>query len=316
MLYEGRWPNVVAAGIALAAFGCLLAALIASPPHLLGAGVSAILGWLACYAYMLQRDCGQLARSSEGDPAVLGEQSSVEGMPLAQSTTDAGMAGVRPVAPAAAGAQAADLDLTMLAGSLGVSFGDGFLGSIGPAPGSGKRGGTMQAVLMAALVNEYLRCAALLRKYQGRHGKLRNAPSCDLGFAEALLSGLSGDADGGVQSRPPANVVVPEQPGNLLSQATSPTPVRTSPSTSCDHQAAQQIEEKVSPPPVALPAQEAAIVGGNQEKPRVVLSDSDPPWLRKVNYAAYIAPAKEKEADIDISLNDPPWLREIKRAHK
>lgn len=311
-LYQGPWTTIGAAIAALAALGCLLASLIDSPPHLLGAGVSAVLGWMACYAYMLQLDCRRLARSCEHEDGDF----SAEGTPLAKSAPHDAMAGVRRVDERGHGltdrGQASELDLTMLAGSLGVSFGDGLLGSVGSAPpGQGKKGGTMQAVLMAALVNEYLRCAALLRKYHSRHGKLQNAPSCDLGFAEALLAGLSGESNAAVQVRPEAGMPQP----NI--QAPSPTPMRTSPSTSCQSQAqaAPQIDAQASPAAVAPPAQACASSGGGFQA-GVENSGPLPAWLQQVQSAHSPPSATQKKADLDASVNDPPWLKEIKRAHK
>mmetsp|Transcript_167376 Transcript_167376/g.321486 ORF Transcript_167376/g.321486 Transcript_167376/m.321486 type:complete len:573 (-) Transcript_167376:168-1886(-) len=295
LFYQGYGPTIGAAVTALAALGCLLAALIDSPPHLLAAGLSAVLGWLACYAYMLQRDCRSLARNCKYE----GEDASAEGTPLAKSPSHRVMAGHG----GTNGGQASELDLTMLAGSLGVSFGDGLLGSVGSAPGQGKKGGTMQAVLMAALVNEYLRCASLLRKYQSRHGRLQNAPSCDLGFAEALLAGLSGEGNDAMQPRPVAAV----EQANI--QAASPTPTRTSPSTSCEAQARSAAEG--SPAPIAPPAPASVSSGGNSQN-----SVNDPPWLQQVQQAHSVPAGREKKVDLDTSVNDPPWLKEIKRAHR
>lgn len=156
----------------LAATGSLLAALLDDPPHLLAAGLAAMLGWLACYAYMLQRECWRLARSLELDtPRQLGGSGDKE----------------EKAPPVEAGGL--DLDVTGLARSLGSPFCNG-LGAV--APGSGKSGQTMQAVLTSALVNEYLRCASLLKKYQTRHGLLPNISQCSPVFAEALLMGLHG----------------------------------------------------------------------------------------------------------------------------
>lgn len=323
--FQGRWQSIAVAAAGLVALGCLLAALIASPPHLLGAGLSAVLGWLACYGYMLQLDCRRLARTCGLDLVdVHVEDLPVPGASPPHPTSAEANMGYRAAAQRGLGGdvgQTADLDLTMLAGSLGVTFGDGLLGSAASVTGRGKKGGTMQAVLMAALVNEYLRCAALLRKYQSRHGKLRNAPSCDLGFAEALLAGLSGDA---AMIPVAAAQTSLERPDSPLRQAISPAPVQSGASTSDQASARPTVNGEGSPAPAAPSASgtsqaESAALGALQARARLDNSVNDPPWLRQIRHTASRPEEKEGPqwaANLDTSVNDPPWLKEIKRAHK
>merc|ERR1712070_15802 len=47
--------------VGLIAAGCFLAAVIDTPPHLLAATVSAVLGALSVYVFMLQHECRGLA---------------------------------------------------------------------------------------------------------------------------------------------------------------------------------------------------------------------------------------------------------------
>lgn len=116
-----------------------------------------------------------------------------------------------------------DLDVTGLASSLGMQNAFGAV-----APGSGESGQTMQAVLTSALVNEYLRCSSQLQKYQSKHGLLPNAPQCNPGFAEALLTGLKGSSGAG----PTVHGVSPRTrasspPSRVAAQAGSTAPAAT-----------------------------------------------------------------------------------------
>lgn len=176
-----RWRLCLLATLGLGALGSLLAALLDDPPHLMAAGLAAALGWLACYAYMLQRECGRLARASDEEQS---KQLAASEEPTGRGRESEMPSGVL---------DGMDLDLTSVARSLGNPFGHS-IGSIA-TPSRGKSGRTMQAVLTSALVNEYLRCATLLQKYQKRHGFLPNAPHCSPGFAEALLTSLQTPAD-------------------------------------------------------------------------------------------------------------------------
>ncbi|CAE8641654.1 unnamed protein product, partial [Polarella glacialis] len=50
----GQFSQLLVTVLGLTAVGSLLAALLDATPHLLAAALSAVLGWLALYAYMLQ----------------------------------------------------------------------------------------------------------------------------------------------------------------------------------------------------------------------------------------------------------------------
>lgn len=142
-------------GVGFGAAGCLVTSLLHEPPLLIAAGMSALLGWLACYAYMLQRECRLLVAGCHQ---------------FGPSTTAAG-----------------DCHVSKLTGLAARSDGS-------PADG-GSSGYSVQAVMASVLVKEYLGAVTLLQDYQRRHGALPGdtATSDCLHVGEALLAGLRGD---------------------------------------------------------------------------------------------------------------------------
>lgn len=122
----------------------LLAALVLYPPRLFAAGLAFVLGWLGCYALMTELECRRL----RGSPA----QKSCNG---ASSDDPTWRALVRPVD------SSADLDLSGYADVHGLVLPE----ATGTTP-------TADAVYSTALVSEYLRCTATLKKYQAKYGPL------------------------------------------------------------------------------------------------------------------------------------------------
>lgn len=252
--------------IGLASIGTLLFALLDDPPHLMAAGLSAALGWLVCYAYMLQRDCWRLARNLESDHSKQPGKGYGDKQRQAESSEAAPLGG------------GMDLDVTSLARSLGNPFGTA-LGAM--ALGPGQSGQTMQAVCTAALVNEFLRCAKLLQEYKSRHGTLPNAPDCNPGFAEALLSGLHGSgtmtqsahAEGAPGSPTPARDASKGTPNfaDRLASAkseTSPVPMRISPATEAQKAAIATGKSSISSQEANAPdAASAADLFGQNSSP-------------------------------------------------
>jgi len=336
VIQSGRWRLWVVAAMGLAATGSLLAALLDDPPHLLAAGLAAMLGWLACYAYMLQRECWRLARSLELDiPRQLGGNGDKEER-APPFETDAQPGGV-------------DLDVTGLARSLGSPFCNG-LGAV--APGSGKSGQTMQAVLTSALVNEYLRCASLLKKYQTRHGLLPNSSQCNPGFAEALLMGLHGpmaSAPGSdstaihvpaaltprssalaqaSEGYPAAAAVAGGTPNfaDRLAAANS-EPVRNNPSAESQKATAvasfassSSQQETVSPGASSVPPPPSA---GELDRCHTIDNASGDPFssapMSEMEASPEVVrgPASRTSAraeDLESSCDDPPWLRQIRKS--
>eukprot|EP00927_Polykrikos_kofoidii_P046549 TRINITY_DN40758_c0_g1_i1.p1 TRINITY_DN40758_c0_g1~~TRINITY_DN40758_c0_g1_i1.p1 ORF type:complete len:532 (-),score=97.85 TRINITY_DN40758_c0_g1_i1:415-2010(-) len=175
---------VAVAMVGIAAFAALVFALMDKVPHRYAALLASVLGWLSCYAIMLQIECRRLL-IAESDRGI------VRGI---TSQSDGAECGVDIVADAAAGdaftcstqfsgapnnhTLCDSLDLTGYAGSLGL---------MEPKQAPGCQGRTMQTVMSAALVSEYLRCVALLKRYKAKFGTLPNAPACDPYFAEELL---------------------------------------------------------------------------------------------------------------------------------
>jgi hypothetical protein len=351
---SGQWKQVVIIIIGLGSIGCLLAALLSEPPHLLAAGLASALGWLACYAYMLQRDCWRLARSLEAD---LAKQLSGSG----EKVDDLDKS-VEAVPPLGAGV---DLDMTGLARSLGSPFCNG-LGSV--APGKGKSGQTMQAVLTSALVNEYLRCASLLQKYQDKHGILPDAPKCNAGFAEALLVGLhgpTGAADANLCPPSPRSNVRSARPSFASSRSSETSEAPGSPPARASGLAnegtpnfadrlaavnsdvvAQQAPQEGSPNGPArnnpfAESQRAAAVSSSSssqnqspanslvppppaaaalERCPTIENASGAPFPIEASPdaghgpAARVAARGSPEFNIDSSVNDPPWLRQAPHA--
>jgi len=212
--FRGNAPLIGLVALGVAALGCLIAALAVSPPQPMAAGGAAALGWLACYAYMLQQECRHLAKLEFGtfSAGFCDDGGTLAGRASAKKDVATTAAPQRPPLPPAApsdrgdGAACVDLDLTGYAGSLGLLADGGLLGPCTTQwsknrSGSGGSGHTMQAVLTSALVNEYLRCAGILRAYQTRYGRLSGAPACDLGFAETLVAGLRPGGRGGATGR-------------------------------------------------------------------------------------------------------------------
>lgn len=321
VIRSGRWRLWFLLTIALAAIGSLLAALLDEEPHLLAAGLSAALGWLATYAYMLQLDCWRLVRGAESDLSRQIEGKDDEALPVESVAPPAGV----------------DLDVTMLAKSLGSPF-------VNPlatvAPGQGKAGQTMQAVLTSALVNEYLRCADLLKKYQKKHGHLPNAPEYNPSFADALLTGLHGTP----ANRPPTstgspsagsadNGGTPNFADRLASVNQAPSGTAGAGSSSSSSHAAASV------PPLGAGTGLAELLAQGSSSPRSTSTPAQPP-LGELDRCITIdkesgvpfslaasrsspeptperGPAGRSSArleDLDSSANDPPWLRAI-RAH-
>lgn len=301
----GRWRLWLIVAIGLAATGSLLAALITDPPHLMAAGLSAVLGWLACYAYALQLDCWRLTRAAEVD--------------LARQTPGgaARKDGAAGSADAAASNPSMDLDVTGLARSLGSPLCNT------AAPGVDKSGQTMQAVLTSALVKEYLRCSSLLQKYQSKHGILASAPQWNPGFAEALVSGLNG-SDGAPDASPPPRPPTTTAPASVEVRSSSPvlggTPnfadrlaavnagelfPKTGAAADSSHEVGSPTNSSNPPPPP--PAAELE---------RCHTLDNTPGFSSQASPEAK-APAARSAArheDLDHSISDPPWLRAVRRA--
>jgi len=177
-----RWQLALVASIGMAAVGSLMAALLDDPPHLMAAGLAAVVGWLACYIYLLQRDFLRLASSAGAKSSTLVEPT------LESDQSDTVVVETM---------RGTDLDVTGLARHLGSPFAANNCAVL-TERGKGKTGQTMQAVLTSALVKEYLRCSDQLQKYQKKHGILPNAPTCTPGFAEALRSGLNGGSNSNI----------------------------------------------------------------------------------------------------------------------
>jgi len=340
---SGRWRRWPVVALGFAAIGCLLAALLDDPPHLMAAGLASALGYLACYTYMLQRDCWRLKRDLEMDLSrqlggVAGGKEELQEPP------------VEAVPPLGS----VDLDVTGLARSLGSAFCNS-MGSV--APGKGKSGQTMQAVLTSALVNEYLRCSSALQKYQSRHGILPNAPQYNAGFAEALLVGLHGSASGanmppmsartstgsltfrsnigqeaGARSPHPAvNKGTPnfadrltQATAELAQQDTSPGLVRNSPFTEAQKSSSSQ--ENPSPGHTGASSVPPQPPAGELERCTTIDNASGAP-LGGASGGGSFAPSAEASPEVDrgpaaraeargdvcgspdVDANDPPWLR-------
>jgi len=325
VIQSGRWRLWFLLAIALAAVGSLLAALLDEEPHLLAAGLSAALGWLATYAYMLQLDCWRLVRAAASEPTRQLEGKGDEASDVA------------PVAPPAG----VDLDVTMLAKSLGSPFVNP---SATVAHGAGKAGQTMQAVLTSALVNEYLRCVDQLKKYQKRYPNHPNAPEWCPSFADELLTGLQGTAACAGSNMPPTSTGSPSAGSadnggtpNFADRVGSvnqpPTDTAAAGSSSSSSHAAASV------PPLGAGTGLAELLAQGSSSPRSTSTPAQPP-LGELDRCITIdkesgvpfslaasrsspdptperGPAGRSSArieDLDSSANDPPWLRAI-RAH-
>lgn len=154
----------------------------------------------------------------------------------------------------------------------------------GEAPGK-----TMDSVLTRALVNEYLRCASLLRRYQEVHGKLPSAPLCDLGFADALLDGLSGSKPQLARSATKAA----KRPGSHpLAARTAPELTKLAPT------APRRAVRTRSPSPQAHRSPSAHTPG-------------DPHASALPQRGSPDRPAQDADVKLDVSGSDPPWLRAV-----
>lgn len=330
VIQSGRWRQWMLVVIGLGSISCLLFALLDDPPHLMGAGLAAFLGWLVCYAYMLQRECWRLAKQLESD---LSRQLGGNG----------GKAGEVPALEAVPPLGGVDLDVTGLARSLGSPFGNA-LGAV--APGRGKSGQTMQAVMTSALVNEYLRCSSTLEKYQKRHGILPNAPECNPGFAQALLTGLHGPPAARSARTSPRSSRVNSDAGLNSPMATgsrgfkgtpnfadrlaglqaelgpggnSPVPVRNSPfaesqraGTTASSDSSSQATSTAPPPPPSstdlVPCDTITNASGARSSCEASPESVRGPAARS---EARSSPAARND-DLESSINDPPWLRAIR----
>lgn len=167
--------QVVALGlVGAAAVGSLLVAV--SEDHPVAATLSAVVAWLAWYAFTVRRECSRLhARIQVSLDDNLGK-----GGVAVPSGTTRGAGRVLQQ-----DGRSSDLDITSYAKSLGLIA----AGGPAAAPHDGQ---TMEAVLLSALVNEYLRCVNILKQYQSYFGPLLDAPAIDPVFtvAESLISGL------------------------------------------------------------------------------------------------------------------------------
>lgn len=309
---SGRWRLWLMVLIGVAALASLLAALLDDAPHLLAAGLAAVLGWLAVYAYMLQLDCWRLARNVDSDS--LRQPDGKEGGDLSLN---------------AVAADGMDLDVTVLAKSLGSPFCNPTSG------GQGKEGQTMQTVLTSALVNEYLRCASQLKKYQHKHGVLPNAPVCNPDFADALLTGLHGStasANGPFSSR--SSDVPSDAPASSAATRGEGTP------NFADRLAAVNAEGITGPkspvPPLGAGTGLAELLaqGDGSNSPTASSTPPQPPAgeLSRCHTIEQLAPSAEaspdgsaikgvaarssaRMEDMDSSINDPPWLRAIRHVN-
>merc|ERR1712232_572032 len=142
----------------------VLAALVLQPPRLFAAGLAFVLGWLGCYALMTELECRRLRGSS---------QKSCNGndVPGSDASTLRGL--VRPVD------SSADLDLSGYADVHGLVL-----------PESSGTTSTADTVYATALVSEYLRCPATLKKYQAKYGPLPRKFACRTDLADALKAEL------------------------------------------------------------------------------------------------------------------------------
>jgi len=322
------------ASVGIAAVGSLMAALLDDPPHLLAAGLAAVVGWLACYIYLLQRDFIRLASNANAKAVASGE------LTVQSDTVTVETRG------------GTDLDVTGLAIHLGSSFAAKNCAMLTDR-GKGKSGQTMQAVLTSALVKEYLRCSDELQKYQKKHGILPNAPTCTPGFAEALRSGLNSSNGSNVMrvaspSRAAVRKTSPERFTPSLASGfggtpnfetrfpplesdslqagsprddTSPAVVRTNPYAE-SQKIANQIQETAPVQsgvnPFGNNARSSSQVPLGQSAPSSHSSQALPPtgelescrtiYQTKASYGQSTAQAP---GDIDSSANDPPWLRQI-----
>jgi len=159
------WAAHAAAVAGAAAAVTLVVSVALSPPHPYAAVLAAILSWLAFYAHTLRGECQRLAAPAKGC-AEEPHQSAYSGTGSCDLISRAGLMGVVPPSS-----------------SCGADV-------------------TMQAVLTAALVNEHLRCAAVLRGYQEAYGVVAHAPHFDSSLVEALLGSL------GAYLQPPSQLHV------------------------------------------------------------------------------------------------------------
>lgn len=272
-----------AIGAGAVAFGCLLAAVISEPLHPVAAVVASLLGWLACYAYSLQRECRHLARCCKivdnGLAAVpsCAESHSVDVNHSSQSVFS----------------ETVDLDMTTNSGMLTLFT---------PRDRHGKTAHTMDTVLTSALVSEYLRTAMMLKKYQSKYGLLPGAPQCDPGFAQALLDGLNTVPPEAQQQPPPQAQpqYQPQQPVPPITsmpataapeprspeprlRAPSPGPIRTSPSTSARR--ALPTIDLIAPTAGQPTPTQPTPTQPTPTQPVYNMDVSGPAWLRQVHRA-------------------------------
>merc|ERR1712232_509619 len=139
----------------------VLAALVLQPPRLFAAGLAFVLGWLGCYALMTELECRRLRGSS---------QKSCNGA-SSDAPTLRGL--VRPVG------SSADLDLSGYADVHGLVL-----------PEASGTTSAADTVYSTALVSEYLRCTATLKKYQAKYGPLPRKFACRTDLADALKAEL------------------------------------------------------------------------------------------------------------------------------
>jgi hypothetical protein len=142
----------------------LLVALVLQPPRLFAAGLAFVLGWFGCFAWMTELQCRRLRSSA------VSSGSNITG-------ADSGFSALRAlVRPANSNA---DLDLSGYAGVHGLVLPE----TRGTTP-------TADAVFSTALVSEYLRCTATLKKYQAKYGPLPRRFDCRTDLADAFKAEL------------------------------------------------------------------------------------------------------------------------------
>jgi len=253
---------VVSVLLGIVAFVCLLFALIDSPPHLMAAAIAAALGWLAGYAFSIHRDCAPLKKECALKASCNNQQ------------------GQRGKVNASEGVQkGVDLDMTGYANALGIV-----------APRGGKSsGGTMEAVLMSALVNEYMRSAAKLKTYQGRYGHMPGAPQCDAGFADMLIQTLGNQ------------LVAPLAPSlQGLGERTSTTPPVPGPAQTA------LLPQKDEASVHLLLAADVPTMAVNQQSADLQVMGSPAPLFQDAGNRSACANSPEKNGEAPISLTFMP----------
>lgn len=287
-----------AAFVGSVAFLFLMISLLASPPHLLAAAVSAVLGWIVFYTYSLERECRLLRTWCD-----LVEQEYNTDSPKKDAV--------------ASQCQRQEQGKSDHAVACELDFSGRSLGAFGLFTPRGKGDAdrkTIDNVLTHALVNEYLRCASLLKKYQSLHGVLPQAPVCDLSFADALLDGLKGDS--WQQMQPHAHTALPVK----SQQSGKPSGSHSGPSVARAAAAAATIA--AGPPPKrpvrtrspsphptrTSPSTARRSSRAEPEMPQVVAASDIQPQGSPERPALDCAP---QAAVMDVSASDPPWLRSV-----